>query len=315
MSALPLGAGAAAGWLVDRLLGEPPTRFHPVAWFGSTMTRLEAFTYGDNRASGVRHLAAGAGVAVGAGLALRRLIGPGVATAVAAYVSIAGKMLADEAGAVLSAIERGDLETARERLPTLVGRDVTGLSAGEITRATIESVAENTVDAVTAPLFWAAVAGAPGVLAHRAVNTLDAMIGHRDDRHERFGWASARADDVLNWLPARLGAVGLMALAPRRAASIRHAIAHDARHHPSPNAGVIEAAFAAALGIRLGGINRYRGRLDDRGQLGDGPPPEPADARRAIRLAHRLGVATSVTVAGAAIAAARTRGTRRCRSA
>ena len=161
----------------------------------------------------------------------------------------------------------------------------------------IESVAENTVDAVIAPVVWAAATGPAGVLAHRAVNTLDAMIGHHVDRYERFGWASARADDVLNWLPARLGAAGLAALVPRRASSILRIVHRDAPRHPSPNGGVIEAAFAAALGVRLGGVNRYAGRPDDRGQLGDGPAPDLDSAFRALRLAGLLGTVTAVAVA------------------
>jgi adenosylcobinamide-phosphate synthase len=131
------------------------------------------------------------------------------------------------------------------------------------------------------------------VLAHRAVNTLDAMVGHHDSRYEQFGWASARLDDVANYVPARLTAAAVAAMTPRRARSIWTTVRRDAAAHPSPNAGVIEAAVAAALGVRLGGTNRYGGRIEDRGVLGDGPAPTVADGRRALRLT----IATDVMIA------------------
>src|SRR5262249_41107178 len=154
----------------------------------------------------------------------------------------------------------------------------------EVARAAVESVAENTVDAVVAPALWAALAGAPGVLAYRAVNTLDAMVGHRSTRYARFGWASARLDDAANWVPARVTAALVAAARPARAAAIASAVRHQAPAHPSPNAGVAEAAFAAALGVRLGGRNAYGDRVELRPALGDGPPPAPADVARAVRL-------------------------------
>ena len=153
-------------------------------------------------------------------------------------------------------------------------------------RAVVETVAENTVDAVTAPLWWATIGGAPAVLAHRAINTLDAMVGHRNERYRQFGWASARADDVVNWIPARLTAVAVAAVRPRRAAAIARTVRRDAPRHPSPNGGVVEAAFAAALDVRLGGTNTYGDVVEDRGTLGDGRPPTPDDGVAAIRLAR-----------------------------
>jgi len=290
------GVAAAAGWALDRLLGEPPARWHPVVASGRVMTGLESRRYRPSRLAGLAHLAAGVGLVVGVGAVAERLLGRRPATAAATAVCVAGRMLAHEATVTFDLLDHGDLDGARTRVQSLVGRDRDQLDEPAIVRATIESVAENTVDAVIAPLCWAALAGAPGVLAHRAINTLDAMIGHRSDRYEAFGWAAARTDDVANYVPARLGAVAVAVLAPRRVGSVWRAVRHDAPAHPSPNGGVIEAAVAAALGIRLGGTNEYAGRVEHRGVLGEGPDPTTADGRRAIRLTNAAGA----LVAGAA---------------
>ena len=197
-----------------------------------------------------------------------------------------------------------DLPAARERIQHLVGRDPSELDAAELSRACVESVAENTSDAVVAPLFWGAVLGLPGLLAYRAVNTLDAMFGHRSARYERFGWAAARLDDVANWLPARLtaGLVAALGASRRRvAAEALRVGARDAAAHPSPNAGVVEAAFAGALGVRLGGTNVYRGQIEHRGELGDGRAAGPRDIERAVRLC------AYVSAAAAALAVASVR--------
>ena len=156
----------------------------------------------------------------------------------------------------------------------------------EIARAVVESVAENTVDAVVAPALWAAAAGAPGVFAYRAVNTLDAMVGHRSSRYEHFGWASARLDDIAGLVPARVTAGLVIAVRPGAASRVARAVREDAPAHPSPNAGIAEAAFAAALGLRLGGANRYGDRIELRATLGDGRTPRPGDIRAAVRLSR-----------------------------
>ena len=197
-------------------------------------------------------------------------------------------------GALLAA---DDLPAARDRIRSLVGRDPTHLSADELARAAIESVAENSSDAVVAPLFWGAVAGIPGLLGYRAINTLDAMIGHKNSRYHRFGWAAARLDDLVNWIPARLAAGLAAAAAPLVGGSPGAAlrtIRADAHKHPSPNAGPVEAAFAGALGVRLGGTNRYGDRVEDRGTLGDGRPVTPGDIPRANRLAAAVGAGATV---------------------
>jgi adenosylcobinamide-phosphate synthase len=154
----------------------------------------------------------------------------------------------------------------------------------ELARATVESVAENTSDAVVAPLVWGLVGGVPGLLAYRAANTLDAMVGYRNPRYEEFGWAAARLDDVLNWVPARVTGMFAVAGAGRRAPEALRVFRRDGGRHPSPNAGRCEAAFAGALGVRLGGVNAYGGRVERRDELGDGRSPEVRDVRRAVRL-------------------------------
>jgi adenosylcobinamide-phosphate synthase len=165
----------------------------------------------------------------------------------------------------------------------------------ELCRAVVESVAENLSDAVVAPLLWAALLGAPGVAAYRAANTLDAMVGHRSERHQRFGWASARLDDLVNWPAARLAALAAIAWAPAVGGDRRAAWStawRDGAAHPSPNAGRIEGAFAGALGVRLGGLNHYEHGFERRPQLGDGSPPTTADIGRAVRLAKLVGGST-----------------------
>ena len=185
---------------------------------------------------------------------------------------------------------------ARAQLPALAGRDATDLDEPEMARAVVESVAENTVDAVVAPALWAAVLGGAGALGYRAVNTLDSMVGHRSDRYRRYGWASARLDDAANWLPARATAALVAAVRPHHAADVWRTVRRDAPAHPSPNAGVAEAAFAAALGLRLGGVNRYGDRVEHRAPLGRGRPPDRHDIHHAVRLSRDVSLALAVAL-------------------
>ncbi len=282
---------AGLGVLADRALGEPPDRWHPVAAFGRGMQRVENHLYDDSRAAGVAHAATGALAGAAAGRLVR-------STAVATWSAVAGRRLGEAATMIGRALQDGDLARARELLPMLVGRDPSLLDDKEIARAVVESVAENTVDAVVAPALWAAVAGAPGVLAHRAVNTMDAMVGHHSERYERYGWASARLDDAAAWVPARVTAAAVAACRPSAAGAVWRTVRRDAPGHPSPNSGVAEAAFAAALGLRLGGESRYGDRVELRPPLGDGRPPEPVDIARAVRLSSDVGL----VVAGALLA-------------
>lgn len=274
--------GAAAGLALDALVGEPPVpaAAHPVAVFGTAVSALERRLYADRRAAGAALAAAGVGAAAVAGAALR-------SPAAAAYLTSAGRGLHDAARAVAAALDAGDLWAARDRLPALVGRDPRTLDEAAIARAVVESVAENTTDAVVAPALWTVAAGPAGALAHRAADTLDSMVGYRDDRYRRFGTAAARLDDALAWAPARATAVLVAAARPARAAAVARTVRAGARRHPSPNAGVSEAAFAGALGVRLGGgENRYGDAVEVRPPLGDGRAPGRGDIHAAVALSR-----------------------------
>jgi adenosylcobinamide-phosphate synthase len=201
---------------------------------------------------------------------------------------------ASELGAQLSA---GNLDEARRRIPRLVGRDPATLDAAGMARAAIESVAENTADAAVAPLLWGGFCGPAGVVAHRVVNTLDAMVGHHSARYERFGYAAARLDDLAGLLPARLTALLAAVLARRVGGEPMEAWRiwrRDAPAHPSPNAGPCEAAFAGALGVRLGGPTVYPYGLSARPWLGDGRDPGPADVGRAVMLSRDITYASAL---------------------
>jgi adenosylcobinamide-phosphate synthase len=290
-------AGLTLGFLADAAWGDP-RRFHPVAGFGQLAAAVEGRSYADRRGAGVWHVGALVGGAYGVGLLLKRatqrwwlldLLGMATAT----WAVLGGRSLRHEATTVGTQLAAGDLPAARLRMQSLVGRDTAELSTEEVTRAVMESVAENTTDAVVAPLFWGAVSGVPGLLGYRAVNTLDAMIGHRSPRYLRFGWAAARLDDAANWLPARLAGLLTIASAPLVAgcpADAWRAWRRDGRQHPSPNAGVVEAALAGALGVRLGGRNVYQGRIENRGVLGSGRSVDIGDIARACRLSRLVSV-------------------------
>lgn len=290
---------AASAILSDRLLGELGVDPHPVAVFGNAMSRIERRMYRDTRPAGTTYVLLGIAVAASAG----RL----APTALSAHVAIGGRMLADVAIEIGRLLEDGDLAGARTALPALVGRDPSALDAAEISRAVVESVAENTVDAVVAPAFWTAVLGGGGAAGYRAVNTLDAMVGHHSARYERFGWAAARVDDVANFVPARLTAMLVMTARPRYAAEVARVVRRDAGAHPSPNAGVAEAAFAAALGLRLGGENHYDGRVDVRSRLGNGRSAESSDIARAVRLSRDVGALLAAALGAIGIAGRRRR--------
>jgi adenosylcobinamide-phosphate synthase len=300
MTGLTWPAAAALGLLLDRAFGEPPASLHPVAWFGRAMTLAERAGYRDSRAAGARHAILGVLLGAGAGACLgSAALGTGLA--------VAGRCLGESALTVGRALDRGDLAAARAALPALVGRDPAGMDEAEMARAVVESVAENTVDAVVAPAFWAAIGGAPGALGYRAVNTMDAMVGHRSPRYQAYGWASARLDDAAGYLPARLTAVLVAGVRPGRAAAVWRAVHSQAPGHPSPNAGVAEAAFAAALGLRLGGCNRYGERVEHRPRLGQGRPAARSDIRPAVRLSDDVNWLLTAILAAAGLAARRKR--------
>lgn len=289
--------GVAGGLLLAKVLPEPPGRWHPVGWFGLTMQQVEGLGYADSRSAGARHALAGVTIGGLAGVSIGRLAGVPTgrragevarSTTAAVAICAAGRELRRAARLVEAPLLAGDLAAAREALPSLVGRDPRHLDASGIAAAVVESLAENSVDAVIAPALWGLVAGAPGVVVHRAINTMDAMVGHRSERYENFGWAAARLDDAANWVPARLWALLVMTAAPSRAGEARRSVRRTAHLHPSPNSGVAEAALAAALGLELGGPLWYGERHEERPRLGDGPRPEAADIAVARELTSRV---------------------------
>ncbi len=268
--------------LLDQWLGEP-RRAHPLVWFGDLASAVEARL---NRGGG----------RVWRGLfAVLLLVVPAVAVAwwlgdrlgpwfdiPLLYLVIGGRSLADHALAVAAPLEAGDLAAARRRVARMVSRDTGEMDPGQVSAAAIESVLENGNDALFAPLFWFLVAGAPGALALRLVNTLDAMWGYRCDRFLAFGRAAARLDDLMNWLPARLTAVGYALAGDRRAAF--RCWRRQARRQASPNGGVVMTAGAGALGLLLGGAARYHGQLRQKPRFGCGHPARPGDIFRAVTL-------------------------------
>lgn len=308
--------GLLLGYAADRAIGDPK-RFHPVAGFGQAAAALERRIYADSRAEGVVYTAVLVGGATGAGLVIERMArhrpaAHTVLTAVATWAVLGGRSLEREASAIAAMLQADDLAGARRRLTHLVARETQDLTADEIARAVVESVAENTSDAVIAPLLWGALAGVPGLVGYRAANTLDAMVGYRSKRYESFGWASARFDDLVNWPAARIGGALVGIADPPRAQAAWRIWFRDAATHPSPNAGVVESAFAGALGVRLGGANTYHGTIEARAPLGDGPQPVVADISRAVALSRRVALATALlSAAGAALRpASRRRGAR-----
>jgi adenosylcobinamide-phosphate synthase len=288
----------AIGLVIDRMVGEPPEPLHPVARFGASMQRLEHAVWADTRAAGLGYVAVGVGSAMVVGLLADELLGEAVGLAVAVSVSSAALALTRAAETVAGHLGSGDLGGARRALVSLVGRDPSQLDENEIARAVVESLAENLSDAVVATALWGLLAGTPGALAHRAANTLDAMVGHRNARHQRFGWASARLDDLLGWPAARATALLVAIAVPSRTSEIWRACRIDAPAHPSPNAGVAEAAFAAALELQLGGTNRYGEREEIRPALGSGVRPVATDIDRAVALVRRTSAILELVLAG-----------------
>lgn len=307
----PIAAGVALGYLADRRWGDP-ARHHPVAWFGGWAAACEHRLWAPRRSRGIAYLVVTLAPPVAGALVLdrRRPLTRTLITALVTWAALGGRSLEREAMAVHDLLAAGDLDGARHRIRSLVGRDTSQAGPDELARAVVESLAENQSDAVAATLVWGAGFGAPGVGLHRCANTLDAMIGHRTERLEQFGWAAARFDDVLNAVPARVSVLAtaiscVVAGEPSRVRDVVRAVRHDAPAHPSPNAGPVEAAAAGALGVRLGGTNVYAGRTEHRGELGDGRAVDVTDIPRAVRLTRRVGRTVLVLALGARLLARR----------
>jgi adenosylcobinamide-phosphate synthase len=286
------------------LFGDP-RRGHPVALFGSGAAALERATYADSRRAGAGHVAALLGAVGALGVTVARAhrsaAWTAATTAAATFVALGGTSLSRTGHQMAALLDADDIAGARQLLPSLCGRDPAALDAAGLARAALESVAENTSDAHVAPVLWAAIGGVPALLVYRAANTLDAMIGNRSPRYARFGWAAAHFDDAANYVAARVTGVLVAVCAPfvggSPAAALR-AWRRDAARHPSPNAGVVEAAFAGALGVRLGGPTQYAHELEIRPTLGDGRTPDVADLARAVRLSQIVqAVAVALSVA------------------
>jgi adenosylcobinamide-phosphate synthase len=303
-----LAGGIIAGTVADAVVGDP-RRGHPVAAFGRAAQALQDRVYLDSVPRGAGYTVACVLGAALPGLLTQRLTRRSpllrlAAVGAGAWAVTGAASLTSEAERIRRALEAGDITAARAALPSLCGRDPRGLTEKELTRAVVESVAENTSDAIVAPLLWGALAGLPGFLAYRAINTLDSMVGYQSPRYARFGWASARLDDVVNWAPARLTGVlaaGLAAVAGGQPSVAWRTMRTYGPRHPSPNAGQCEAAYAGALGIRLGGTNSYGGRTDARPYLGDGGAPGPADIARAVRLCRAVTAAAAICTAAVAV--------------
>ena len=282
---------------LDLLIGDPRSLPHPVVFIGRMISFLEKrWNHGTATQRKRRGILLTSTVVTSvwgiswAALALLTAIHPWLGLAAELWLlatTLAIKGLADAGRAVAVPLMQGDLPGARQALSMIVGRDTAELDEAEITRGTVETVAENTVDGITAPLFFAMLGGAPLALAYKAINTLDSMVGYRNERYENFGFASAKLDDIANWLPARITAcclwVGGIVLAvvankPLRWRGALRTTCHEAPHHPSPNAGWPEAMVARLLGVQLGGINTYQGIVSRRATLGE--PLEP------LSLAH-----------------------------
>jgi adenosylcobinamide-phosphate synthase len=300
-----IGAGALlAGYAADLAFGDP-RRWHPVAGFGRAALALERAVYAPTRLRGALVTAALVTIPALAAERVARATSRWLVLAVLTWVALGGRSLRREALNVSDLVERGQLEQARGALRALCGRDAATLDGRALSCAALESLAENSSDAVVGALLWGAIAGPGGVTAFRTANTLDAMFGHRSERYAEFGWAAARLDDAMCWPAARLTATLACALAPIVNGSTRVAIEtvrRDAAAHPSPNAGHVEAAFAGALGVSLGGPLAYDGQRESRPQLGDGRAPGAGDVHRAARLSLAVSSAAAALCALAAAA-------------
>ena len=301
MPALELSLAMLAAVLLDRLLGEPP-RFHPLAGFGHLVKQVEKLVYRANYASGVLAVSIAIIPLVFLACLLQNVEVFGFMFAVALlYFAIAPRSLREHAERVAAAFFANDLAAARLAVGMMVSRNTAQLDEEGVSRATLESVLENGNDAIFAALFWFAVAGLPGVVMYRLSNTLDAMWGYRNQRYNEFGWAAARLDDVLNYIPARLTALSYTLLGNTRCAW--SCWRRQAPRWDSPNAGPVMAAGAGALQVKLGGAAIYHGKLEQRPDLGGGQAATPADITRAVTLVQRtlylwLAVITLATFAG-----------------
>src|SRR5215213_10403863 len=295
------GGQVAAALLLDGVLGEPPETIHPTVLMGLVISAFEkrALRLESPRSRRLAGIVLAVSTPSLVFFSTRKILGfvpckPRwmIGTAlISTTLSMSG--LAEAAQEVESGLREGRLERARTQVGHLVGRDTGDLSESEVCRAAVESVAENTSDGIVAPMLYGLLLGAPGALAYKAVNTMDSMVGYRQTPYTELGWASARLDDLANLLPSRLTVLSVAAISGRPYRTLLTAL----RYGPltaSPNAGMAEAAFAGALGVRLGGANVYGGVPREGPVLGDGRAPLADDIRRAIGLLHRCFVLAGI---------------------
>jgi adenosylcobinamide-phosphate synthase len=291
----------AVAMAIDAILGWPVRLFrsigHPVTWLGRLTGFLDRAW---NRDSDPRAFRRTAGIVAALLMialptflawAIQAQLSSGwsriVVTGILAWPLVALRSLHDHVGAVAEPLQQGELDAARAAVSHIVGRDPSALDEAGIARASIESLAENASDGVVAPVFWGAIFGLPGIVGYKAINTLDSMIGHRTPRHEAFGWAAARIDDVANFIPARLTGVLFALLSVERRVAMRCMICDGPRHR-SINAGWPEAAMAGALGVRLSGPRIYNGEVANEPWLNAGArDPRAGDIGNALKLYRR----------------------------
>lgn len=271
----------ALAYILDLIFGDPRWMPHPVKVIGWLIKKLELFlreAFKNERIGGIILAISVIGVSwsvsfiiIGFAYSINRYLGS-IVSIMIIYTSIAAKDLDMESMEVYRSLERKDIISARKKLSFIVGRDTRNLGNREVIRATVETVSENIVDGIISPLFYAFIGGAPLALAYKAINTLDSMVGYKNEKYKDFGWASAKIDTLANFIPARLCALFLplaSLLAGKDALNSWKIARRDGRKNPSPNSGIPEAAIAGALGVQLGGLNYYNSKANLKPFIGD----------------------------------------------
>lgn len=288
--------------IIDWFIGDPPKWPHPVKWMGSLISFFtKRLNKGNHRkGKGVFMLSL---IVLLTGLITLTItillyqwhpIAGVIGEALMIATTIAQKGLKDAGLEVYEPLMNKDLPLARTKLSYIVGRDTEQLDESEIVRGTVETIAENTSDGITAPLFWALIGGAPLAMIYRAINTCDSMVGYRNQKYEQFGWASARLDDLVNWIPSRLTGCMILLFCKPVYLNLKPAwklFLTDAKKHPSPNSGWCEAAVAVILGIQLGGVNYYKGIVSDRARMG-----QPFEALKAVHIKKTIVIMNSAVL-------------------
>ncbi len=295
-----------AAFLLDYILGDPQSMLHPVRLIGAYISSFERYTRRlvktdtSMKAAGAILLATTVGLSYGMVFLILQLAGGispllyNIVNILMMYTCIAARCLSDEGNRIYRALMEGNLEKSRGMLSMIVGRDTDELDESGITRGAVETVAENTSDGVIAPLFYMFIGGAPLAMAYKAINTLDSMVGYKNEKYLHFGWASARFDDIVNYVPARLTGMLIAVSAIILRLNFRESFSilrRDSRNHSSPNSGFPEAAAAGALGVQLGGTNYYFGKPVVKPTIGEASRPLGRDDIKAmIRLMYAASI-------------------------